>query len=346
MAKTVHFRVTDVREETADVKTFLLQPKNNAPFFYEAGQFLTFIFQHHGHEIRRSYSISSSPHVAESVSITVKREPNGIISRWMFEYLQPGTELEALEPSGIFVLKPGSGKPRDIFLIAAGSGITPVFSILKSALATEPSANVTLIYSNHQPQTTIFYQSLEQLANAYKNQLTIIFLFSNHQNVLKARLSVSSLEMLLQEHLTYKKEDALIYTCGPELFMSMVQIVALTNGFSANHIRKEIFSFDTDIKIARPYFDETDRNITIQYLGGSHQLLVLYNQSILSAALDAGIQLAYNCKSGKCSACMAKCTSGKVWMHYNEVLLPEDEASGLVLTCTGHPASDGVVISV
>ncbi|MES2778037.1 MAG: ferredoxin--NADP reductase [Bacteroidota bacterium] len=345
MAEIIPLQITATRQETDSAKTLFLRAVENMPLPYEAGQFLTFIFDQHGREVRRSYSLSSSPDNAEELSITVKQEPNGSISRWLVQHAKPGDILHALPPSGMFTIQPQTA-PRDIFLIAAGSGIAPIYSILKTILIKEPGSHVILVYSNHNESTAIFYHQLIQLQQQHPKQLHIEFLFSNRQDIFKARLSAVSLEMLLQRHLHFEKHDALVYTCGPYYFMQMVQIVALTNGFAKENIRKEIFTIGTEAEASKQYYDHTDRTIILQYQGVTQELLVPYNKSILNAALDKGIDLPYSCRGGRCSTCKGRVLNGNVWMHYNEVLTDEDEANGLVLTCTGHPVSNDVVIQV
>jgi len=347
MGDVLTFEIAGIKDEVVDVKTFWLHLiENQGKLVYKAGQFLTFIFQHHEQEIRRSYSLSSSPDVDENLSITIKRELNGVIGRWLFANAKVGDLLTAMPPSGMFTIKAQTKKARDIFLIAAGSGITPIFSILKSILIQEPQSRITLIYSNHDEASTIFLQPLRALQQQFSHQLHIEFLFSNHQHILKARLSATSLEMLLKKHLRHAKSDALVYTCGPYGFMQMVQIIALTNGFNKEHIRKEIFATGNELLPAKQYFDHTDRAVTIINHQVEHHIKVPYNKSILDAALHNDIAIPFSCKAGRCSSCKAKLVSGKVWMHYNEVLTDEDEKAGWILTCTAHPETENVVVDL
>lgn len=346
MAETIPLRITAIRPETATVKTFFLEVVNGELILYKAGQFLTVLFTANDQEVRRSYSFSSSPTWDQSLSITIKRQPNGIISRWIFDTWQPGMELQALAPAGMFTITYQTKVRRDIFLIAAGSGITPVYSLLKDILLREPGSFITLIYSNHTRSQTIFYDELVALQERFPHQLHIEFLFSDHQQILQARLSSTSLKLLLDRHLHYTKTDALIFTCGPFDFMQMVQIVTLTHGFESRNIRREIFSLPDITAAQTTYIDNTDRTIMIIRTGIKHPLFVPHQHSILTAALENGIELPYSCRAGRCSSCRAKLLQGNVQMHYNEVLTDEDEANGFILTCTGHPVSDDVVIEV
>lgn len=346
MAETIPLLITGIRQETLNVKTFFLQAVDGGKFDYKAGQFITFLLTINGEEVRRSYSFSSSPSLNEPISITIKRQPNGIISRWIFDTWHPGTELQALPAAGMFVIAYQSAVRRDIFLIAAGSGITPIYSLLKEILLQEPYSFITLIYSNHSRNQAIFYDELILLQYKHSSQLHIEFLFSNHQQILQARLSSTSLKILLDKYIKFEKKDALIYTCGPFDFMQMVQIVALTHGFESKNIRREIFTLPDITAAQSNYIDNTDYTITLILSNTSYPLFVPHQKSILTAALDNGIELPYSCRAGRCSSCRAKLLQGKVQMHYNEVLTEEDEANGLILTCTGHPVSDNVIIEV
>ncbi len=346
MSETISFCITAIRAETATVKTFVLKPESGETISYKAGQFLTFLFWINGEEIRRSYSLSSAPALHEPFSITTKRHANGAITRLMHDTLQVGDVLQALSPAGMFTIEPEPLEEKDIFLIAAGTGIVPIFSLLKELLTVEKNSNLTLIYSNHQKSDAVFYNELIAWQQRFPQRLHIEFLFSDHQQILKARLSSTSLKMLLDKHQHFPRNQALLYTCGPYYFMQMVQIVALTHGFNPAHIRREIFTLP-DINAPQPAFVTTiDETVTLIKGGITHKLYVPYQQSILTAALKNGIELPYSCRAGRCSSCRAKVLQGKVVMHYNEVLTDADEEAGYTLTCTGHPVTSDVVIEV
>lgn len=335
--------IKKITRETDQCKTFQFITESKVD--YEPGQFLTFLFYKNGKETRRSYSMSSSPFIDEDLAITIKATSNGEISRWWMLEAMVGDVLNALLPSGMFTITPQK-KTRDIFLAAAGSGITPVFSIIKSLVKTEPTSHIILIYSNSNPSTAIFLEELQQMEDQYSNQLKIVWLFSNHKNLLYARLSTYNLQRIILEQLRYKMNDAIMYTCGPFSYMQMVQITCLTMGFLKTNFRRELFDINELPPLSKRYYDTMDRTVTISCDGISYSLLVPYKQTILEAALKKGIDLPYSCKAGRCSTCRCKVVSGKVWMHYNEVLTDEDEEMGIALTCTGHPASDKVMLEI
>jgi ring-1,2-phenylacetyl-CoA epoxidase subunit PaaE len=338
------FRIHKVHAETSEAIRYDLLPLEK--FDYKAGQFLTFVLHIHGKEVRRSYSLSSTPGVDEYASITVKRIPNGEVSRYIQDYWKEGDIVDSLPALGRFVLEKSNGKPRDIFLIGAGSGITPLMGLMKDALYHEPECHVKLFYSNRNLPSAIFYNSINSLKEKFETRLEIEHFFGDSKYLERARLNKNLLEELVTKHLRFAKQQAVFYLCGPHYFMQMAEIVLKTMGFDKNNIRKEIFADSGEVLKKFELEDKTPKEVTI-YLGKEmHKITVHYNESILDAALKNKIAMPYNCRAGKCSACFAKCTQGKVVMSYNEVLTQRDEAQGYVLTCTGHPLTNDVVIQL
>lgn len=330
--------VTHIIQETSDTKTFILKPERK--MVYEAGQFITLLFDDNGHEVRRSFSLSSAPAIDALPSVTIKRVANGLVSRQLLDTAKTDDEWHVTEPAGRFVL-PKDDFPRDIFLIAAGSGITPIFGLLKQLLYTDNHARITLVYSNKSIESTIFYEQITQLQQAHAERLKVIFLWNNAKNLRMARLSNALLEELVAQHLHFKKEDALFYTCGPFYFMLMVQITLLSMRFDKNNIRKELYTIESKPPTPTQYAPQP---LLLRFRGIDTTLHVAANQSILEAGLEAGLALPYNCRSGQCGACVALCERGKVEMAYNEVLTDEEVGLGQVLTCVGHPLTSDVRI--
>jgi len=315
---------------------------------YLAGQFLTLVFRWGEREVRRSYSLHSAPGSGEPLSITVKRVENGEISRWLHQKATVGDLLTVLPPQGIFTYKPEEGKKRKLFLFAAGVGITPLFAILKTALSQESDSEVVLIYSNRSPDTALFLPELEAWEQRYTHRLTVIRIFSNRQNLLKARLNRFYLEEIVREHLKGPGSDARFYTCGPVSYMDLCRITLLGLGFDPGQIKRETFFLpedeaDDDDETEKTV-DTTTYPVRIYFLGRMHSLMIPYDRSILDVALQERIPLPYSCRSGMCSACMAYCVSGAVRMDYNEVLTDRDVAQGKILVCTAHPLGNDTVI--
>ncbi len=333
-------RIAEIIEETPDVKTFKLHSVDNQFFHYQAGQFLTFIFDEHGQEIRRSFSFSSAPEVDALPTITVKRVPNGLISRRLLDSAKVGDVLEVLAPAGRFTIKT-SESPQQIFLLAAGSGITPMFSLLKQILSVDSNTCITLIYSNKSIESTIFYKQLKSLETIHSNRLKIIFLWGDAKNLRWARLNNSLLEELVQQYLKSTQSNAQFYTCGPYHYMLMVEITLLTMGFHKEQIHREYFVIEPKPPTPKQYPNQL---IRILFKEINQTIEVIDNQTILEAGLKVGLPLPFTCRAGRCGACVALCLQGKVEMEYNEVLTDEEVSTGQVLTCMAHPLTEDVRI--
>jgi ferredoxin-NADP reductase len=336
----LQLKVAAIKWETADTATFYLSNISSEKVAYRAGQFITLIFSHHNNEIRRSYSLSSWPN-EDLLAITVKRIENGEISRFLLTKTKTGDIWNALAPAGKFVVADDVDE-RDIFYFAAGSGIAPVYAHLKYLLSIRGNSHITLIYSSRKAETTLFYAELNQMALDHPGRMTVVYLFSD-AGLDRKRLNNELVISLVNDHLRYKKEKAIFFICGPFVYMRMIRLTLIYMGFEADQIRKENFVLETvtvpaDIKNFPP------RTIKLKFKHTEYDLMVGENQTILQAALQNNITLPYSCKAGICSSCTAICKSGKVEMAVNDVLMDTDLKHGWVLTCTGHPASDGVVV--
>jgi len=332
----LQLRIESIKHELPDTATFFLKEVSGKKVPYKAGQFITLVFNHHAEEIRRSYSLSSSPD-EEQLAFTVKRQANGEISRFMLNKLKRGDILTAIEPAGRFVVS--SFHPeKDIFFFAAGSGITPVFSQLKYILKRDGKSKLTLVYSN-KDASVLFRDELDRLAAGHAGRLTVIYLISSEGK----RLNNEGLERLVKQNLKFDLDKAEFYTCGPFAYMRMVRLTLIYIGVDPGKIRKENFVIDT-IPVASSLVNYPPGKVKIHFNGEVYDITTGENQSILQAALQNNVQLPYSCRVGSCSTCSAMCKSGKVVMSVNEVLTDSDLAQGWILTCTGHPVSDDVVI--
>jgi 2Fe-2S type ferredoxin len=327
----LQLQVEAIKHETADTATFFLKEISGKKINYAAGQFITLVFSHHDDEIRRSYSLSSSPD-EELLAITIKRISNGEISRYMFTKIKTGDILNAVEPAGRFVIADAG---RDIIIFAAGSGITPVFSQLKYALKRPAKNNITLIYSSLDGASVIFKPELDSLATAHSERFKITYLLSSDAN----RLNNIMAEKLVRQSTPTGLLNTDFYLCGPFAYMRMVKLTLLYMGVDAAQIRKENFVLDT-VAVVAPVLNYPPRKVNLLFRGEHYDFIAGENQSILQAALQNKIPMPYSCRAGVCSACSAMCKSGKVEMARNDVLTDEDMAKGWVLTCTGHPVTD------
>lgn len=327
-------QVTRVQPETQNAHTFEILPLDGWKPVYEAGQFITLVFFTGLSEKRRSYSISSAPLLGEPLCITVKAVENGEFSRWLLNKIMPGDVLLTSGISGLFTLPEDKTAYGQYFFVAAGSGITPCFSLLKTILGTS-NEKIVLIYSNRTQTDCIFYGQLQRLLKKYPERLVIYFLFSDRYDIYQRRLSHWLLEQLLDQYLTVPPQGALCYLCGPFDFMRTARI-SLLSRIPEKNIRKEHFSVIPPLIIPEPP-DRTAQPVTIISPTGTQTLRVQFPQSVLDAALAANIPVPYSCKAGRCGSCVATCTRGELWMAYNEVLTDEDTLKGRVLLCQAYP---------
>jgi ferredoxin-NADP reductase len=335
-------QIIQIITETKDAKTFVMQPLNNWQPVYKPGQFLTLVFETKHGEKRRSYSISSSPEINEPLSIAIKKVENGEFSRLLVSHSKVGDVLNTSGINGLFQL-PENTEAEQFFFLAAGSGITPCFSMIKTVLHST-NKKVVLVYSNRSEEETIFHQQLLSLQKKFPERLIIRFLFSS-KGFLRNRLSNWLLQQLLKEYLHEERTKTLFYLCGPFEYMQTATITLLSEGIPSHNIKKENFSsLPRKTKPLPP--DTAAHLVTVLFQDQVHQLTVQYPNSILAVAKANHIPLPYSCEAGRCGSCAATCTKGKVWMAYNEVLLDDEIAAGRILCCQAYPINGDVEISV
>lgn len=342
-------KISNIIQQPNDNVTLVFDDLSQEYPVYKAGQFLTMSFVFGEREVRRSYSFSSSPYVDEPISVTVKRVDNGEISRLLHHRTNNGDIIDVLAPQGLFTYEPQLDAHRTIFLFAAGIGITPLYSILKTALVAEKYSKIVLIYSNGSPEKTVFKTELEEWQVRFPERLEIIWIYSNAKNLLNAHLNRENLLRFVNTNMPENRQ-ALFFTCGPVFYMDLVRFTLLGLGIPDSDIRKETFHFpeeedDEDEKEIVPV-DMSSYEVLLRFQGEEHKLTVPYNKTILEVGLEHKIKLPYSCKSGMCSTCISQCTAGAVRMDYNEVLTDREVENGRCLICTSHPIEDGTAIDV
>jgi len=333
----LQLRVEAIKPETADTSTFYLKEVSGKRVIYKAGQFITLVIIHHGEEIRRSYSLSSSPD-EDLLAVTIKRVPNGEITRYLHTYAKVGDVWNTVPPAGRFTV-PEHTNQRELFYFAAGGGIPPIYAHIKYLLRHQPQVNITLFYSNIKPKSIIFKQQLEELAASHPQQLTVVHLLSSDAR----RLNNVMVEKLVRQ---YAKRDILqagYYLCGPFTYMRMVKLTLLYMGINATHIHQENFVLET-VPVTETTHTFPPQTLRIHYQNQWHDITAGENQTILQAALQNQLHIPYSCGSGVCAACAVKCTSGKVTIVKNEVLTDDELKQGWVLTCTGYAINDNVAL--
>lgn len=345
----IQLRIIEMTFCPGETLIISFEPVSGLKPLYFAGQFLTLVFKVNGKELRRSYSLCSSPDVEEPLSIAIKRVENGEISRLLHHKTAVGDVLTAVEPNGRFSYVPEAGLKRTVFLFAAGVGITPLYAIVKTALVREQDSKVILIYSNRSADQALFYKELNSWQEKYPGRFKIVYIFSQSQNLLMARLNGPLIERLVKENLEFEKKDTLLYTCGPVDYMDVCRITLLNLGFDQNQIKRETFvlpedEIDEDDASEKKIKHTNTYSVVLNFKNNIYHLAVPYNQTILDAALANNIKLPYSCHAGICSTCTANCIKGGVEMDYNEVLMDDEIAAGRVLVCTGHPTEDGTTL--
>ncbi len=351
MSKYHFLTVEKIVRETPDaISVYFKQPSSKLA--YKPGQFLTLLVPVNGTTERRSYSMCSSPFTDENLVVTVKRVPGGKVSNYLNDSLKPGAMIEVMEPMGTFCLEPDAAAQRHVVLLGAGSGITPLMSIAKAILKAEPRSHVSLIYGNRNEQSIIFKEDLEQLRQTFAGRLEVVHVLSQpsgmwhgHHGRLNQSLLLKILEKLPQTG------TAEYFICGPDGMMQETKHALQILQIPASHIHSESFLTAADAKMHGEVTEQADlsvkdHTVTIFYEGAEYKVLVPASKTILEAALDNNIDLPYSCQSGMCTACMGKCTSGKVKLDEEDGLSETEIKQGFVLTCVGHPLTADVVIEI
>lgn len=336
--------IRKIIRETHDTSSFLLQPISGH-LEAKSGQFVTFTLKSYaGTEIRRSYSLSSSPELNEPLTVTVKRVPNGEVSRKFLDQFCEGEVLNTIGASGMFVLPANMHKYQTFFFFAAGSGITPIFSLIKTLLHFHRECRAILVYSNRNIAETIFYRQLKELEVRYASTFELHLLFSISTDLSRSRLTPTLLESFLSNY-QVNFRNSLFYLCGPGDYMRMTYYTLMSLGVQPGRVRRETF-FVQQPKVIPVPADTSPHKVTLISKDDSFTFTVQYPESILNKARSLNIPLSFSCETGQCGTCVAKCLQGEVWMSRNEILLDEELQQGSVLTCTGYPVNGDVTLKI
>jgi ring-1,2-phenylacetyl-CoA epoxidase subunit PaaE len=348
--KRLKIRVKEVIKETQDATTLVFEPSH--PIDYLAGQYITLIFDIDGKEERRSYSLSSCPKTDLLPAITVKRVDDGKVSNYLNDHMKVDDEFEILAPGGSFTPDYTDKENKEYVLFAGGSGITPLFSILKSILAQDPNLRINLIYQNRDEANIIFKDKLERLEANNSDTLKIHHVLSRpdgNWTGLKGRLSGEMVKSLLLDLPEFRIQKAHYFVCGPSGMMDVVESALEELNVPQSNIFTEKFVASEDKNTNKSTDEKTElveRTVTIHLDGERHEVVVPANKSILEAALDENIDMPFSCQSGLCTACRGKLLKGKIYMEEDEGLSDEEIADGYVLNCVGHPLTADVEIEI
>ncbi|WP_414687736.1 2Fe-2S iron-sulfur cluster-binding protein [Mycobacterium sp.] len=338
----LELQVADVIAETDEARSLVFAVPDGADIpaerlRYAPGQFLTLrIPSDRTGSVARCYSLCSSPFVDEALTVTVKRDKDGYASNWLCDHAHPGMRIHVLAPSGTFVPKT---LDDDFLLLAAGSGITPIMSICKSALS-EGSGQVVLVYANRDDRSVIFGDALRELAAKYPDRLTVVHWLESLQGL-------PSAAALAKLAAPYTDREAFI--CGPAPFMQAVRDALESLSVPAQRIHLEVFrSLDTDPFAAVTIEDSGDEppaTAVVHLDGETHTVSWPRGAKLLDVLLDRGLDAPFSCREGHCGACACTLRSGKVNMEVNDVLEQQDLEEGLILACQSRPESDSVEVT-
>ncbi|MGV8853912.1 MAG: 2Fe-2S iron-sulfur cluster-binding protein [Devosia sp.] len=338
-----------VRQETHDVRTFVLRPVIPRRIRFQPGQFMTYAFEIGGETLHRCYTISSAPSRPDCISITVKRVPGGPVSNWLHDNLKPGMQLKALGPMGAFTCY-AHPAPRYLFL-SGGSGVTPLMSMARTFHDLGEQEDIVFVHSARTPADVIFGEELE-LMSRMSDKFRFVPVVEGVTPLapfigLRGRISSTMLEMITPDYLTRE-----VFVCGPAPYMAAVREQLARAGFDMNKYHEESFNFD-----ALPAADKSDvvlgeamleaapdvKTYKVEFSKTRRAISVPENMTVLEAAKRAGMRLPSSCTQGLCGTCKSKKLSGTVDMHHQGGIRQREIDAGMVLLCCSRPTSDLVI---
>ncbi|PWH83864.1 flavodoxin reductase [Algibacter marinivivus] len=338
--------VKNIKRETEKAISIAFNlPENLKDIFaFQAGQYITLKTEINGNEIRRDYSLCVSPKSGE-VKVAVKEVKDGTFSAYANNTLKAGDTIEVAPPKGRFTFEPNDSKTKNIALFAAGSGITPVLSIIKCALEEEVHSKVILVYGNKTTKDTMFLNELLELQHAYKDRFSIQFVFSqqDEDDSIFGRIEKSTVNYVMKNKHKHIEVDA-FYLCGPEAMIHTVKDVLTEHDINENRIHFELFKAAKPSEVKEEVVASGNTKISVTVDDETTTFDMSQKQTILEAALDEDLDAPYSCQGGICSSCLAKVTEGSATMRQNNILTESEVAEGLILTCQAHPTSPTIAI--
>ncbi len=354
--------IKKVKQETEDSKSFFIDPSSeNLDWSAKAGQYITVEVEVNGEKCRRSYSLSSAP-FDEMMAFTIKRVKGGKVSNFMIDHIKEGSKLQMLSPDGKFVLLPDPNERRDYYFFAAGSGITPVMSMIRTLLENEPKSSAYLLYGNRSESDIIFKAELDQLCDTYRDQLYVEHtlskpqrekksgiggLFSRgtvHWKGWKGRVDEEKILRFMNEYQSKSGRDR-FFICGPGNFIEYTRQVLIGEGYDKSLIKSELFTTPDSVEGSSPAVLSSGSHALKVLLEGQNIELEHDNAlTVLETLIKAGHDAPYSCTSGACSTCVAKIKSGTVAMDACFALDDDEIAEGYILTCQARVTSPSLEI--
>jgi ring-1,2-phenylacetyl-CoA epoxidase subunit PaaE len=337
--------IKEVKKETSNAISVVFNVPEELKSAYQfiSGHYLNLKLTLDGKEIRRAYSICSSPNSGE-IRIAIKSVKNGHFSKFANDNLKVGDLLDVGVPEGKFTFEPNIDRQKNYAAFVAGSGITPVMSILQSVLESEPKSTFVLIYGNKTQDDTIFYNQLHELQLKYVGRFFVHYVYSQTKvdNALFGRIDKSTVNFVLNNKHKEKEFDK-FYLCGPEEMINIVSSVLKEHNIADKNIKFELFSTSSSENTS-DVSQNGHTTITVLVDDEETTFEMSQKQTLLEAALKQGLDAPYSCQGGICSSCLARITKGSAEMKKNSILTDGEIAEGLILTCQAHPTSAEIVV--
>ena len=345
MSTFYKLNIKEVTQETPSAISvaFTVPPELKPAYQFIAGQYVNLKLTLDGEEIRRAYSICSSPN-SDELRIAIKLVKDGHFSKFANENLKIGDVIEVGQPEGRFTFEPSIERQKNYAAFAAGSGITPIMSIIQSVLENEPKSTFILVYGNKTPEETIFHKQLHDLHLKYVGRLFVHYVYSkiNVDGEIFGRIDKSTVNFVLKNKHS-QKQFSKFYLCGPEDMINLVSDTLKENNVVEKDIKFELFSTPTtenDAVISH----EGHTKITVLVDDEEATFEMSQKQTLLEAALKQGLDAPYSCQGGICSSCIARISKGTAEMKKNTILTDKEIADGLILTCQAHPTSAEIFV--
>ncbi|MEO0899173.1 MAG: ferredoxin--NADP reductase [Bacteroidota bacterium] len=341
-----------IQETTDTISLHFFQPKVDRIPYYP-GQYITLKIDIEGTTHFRSYSMSSNPKLDEQLSITIKRVQDGIVSNYIHNNLKEGDRVEFLRPAGRFIAELATKHKRHAVMIAGGSGITPIFSILKGILFQEPYSQVSLLYANSKADNIIFLEQINELAKKFPHRFHVRYVISQANNIahlptetLQGRINEERLKGWIKSIPSDPEQEMDYYLCGPTGLLNLSKDCLSSLGIAEKDIHFERFVADVDMEKRQKRTLQPSRKVKLKIGEDIQDLWVPSGATVLEAALSQGIDLPYSCKRGVCATCMGRLLQGTVEMDDPTALLDFEVEAGKVLICQCIPTSENVQIKV
>ncbi len=351
MAKFHSLKVVDVVRETADAVSVAFEVPDNLKqeYHYKQGQYLTLKFNIKGEELRRSYSICSSPVDENELRVAIKKVKDGRVSSYINDGIKVGDVIEVMTPMGNFFTEMNANNKKNYALFAGGSGITPMLSILKTVLKSEPNSRVVLFYGNNDESSIIFKKQIELLAIANSDRFNLVHILNvpptGHPELLQGMMTKEKNLDLIENYVNTSADNE-YFICGPGPMMDNVVAALKELKINETQIHIEYFTSPVsadDIKPSTNTASGASAKIIID--GDEHAVVLEDNETILEAALRIGLDAPFACQGGSCCTCRALLEEGKVDMAVNYALSASEVKQGYILTCQSRPTTSNVTVN-